>query len=63
MTDTRVRSGRNLISPGWFATLGTPLMAGRDLTDLDRPGAPRVAVVNEAFARKFAGGASPIGRT
>jgi putative ABC transport system permease protein len=62
VTDTRGPVWGNLISPGWFVTFGTPLMAGRDLTDRDRPGAPRVAVVNEAFARKFAGGASPIGR-
>jgi putative ABC transport system permease protein len=61
--DTRGPVWGNLISPGWFGTFGTPLIAGRDLTDRDRPGAPRVAVVNEAFARKFAGGASPIGRT
>ena len=52
----------NLISPGWFATFGTPLVAGRDLTDGDRKGAPRVAVVNEAFARKL-GIRDPIGRT
>ena len=53
----------NLISPGWFAAYGTPLVAGRDVSDRDRQGAPRVAVVNQAFARKFAGGRSPIGRT
>jgi predicted permease len=53
----------NLISPGWFATLGTPLIAGRDITDRDRKGAPRVAVVNETFARTLVNGGNPIGRT
>jgi putative ABC transport system permease protein len=53
----------NLISPGWFATFGTPIVAGRDITDRDRSGAPRVAVVNEAFARRFFPGASPLGHT
>jgi hypothetical protein len=49
--------GFNLvISPGWFATFGTPLIAGRNLTDRDRKGAPPVVVVNQAFARKFLNG-------
>jgi putative ABC transport system permease protein len=33
----------NLISSGWFRTFGTPVIAGRDLTDRDRVGTPRVA--------------------
>src|SRR5207302_9822245 len=63
LSDTRGPIWANLISPGWFATVRIPLIAGRDLTDRDRAGAARVAVVNEAFARKFGGSASPIGRT
>lgn len=53
----------NLISPGWFHTFGTRLTAGRDLADSDRQGTPAVAVVNEAFARTFLNGASPLGHT
>src|SRR5688572_6088429 len=53
----------NLISPGYFATYGTRLIAGRDVTDRDRRGAPGVAIVNETFARRFFGAASPLGRT
>ena len=53
----------NLISPGWFNTFGIALVAGRDFSDGDRQGAPRVAVVNETFARRFASGENPIGRT
>jgi putative ABC transport system permease protein len=52
----------NLISPGYFATYGTRLVAGRDLTDQDRRGAPGVAIVNETFARRFFGDASPLGQ-
>ena len=59
-TDKRVFV--NLISPDWFKTYGTRLLAGRDFTAADKRGAPAVAIVNEAFARKFTGGANPIGR-
>jgi len=51
----------NGITPGWFATFGTPLVAGRLFNDRDRQGAPRVVVVNQAFARNFLNGANPIG--
>jgi predicted permease len=51
----------NGVSPGWFATFGTPLVAGRLFNDRDRRGAPLVVVVNQAFARRFLNGATPIG--
>ncbi len=44
---------QNDVSPGFFRTLAIPLLAGRDFTDGDRQAAPRVAIVNEAFVRKF----------
>ncbi|MFI4945326.1 MAG: ABC transporter permease, partial [Burkholderiales bacterium] len=53
----------NAVSPGWFGTYGTPLVEGRDLDERDLSGAPAVAIVNQAFARRFTAGASPIGRT
>lgn len=53
----------NHVSPGWFRTLGTPILAGRDFTNADGPGDPSVAIVNEAFARRFLNGASPLGHT
>jgi len=53
----------NLVTPEWFAALGMRTVAGRAITAEDVAGAPRVAVVNEAFASTFVGGASPIGRT
>ena len=53
----------NGISPGWIATYGTALLAGRDISERDGVSAPRVALVNQAFARKFLGGANPVGHT
>ncbi|HSK11155.1 MAG TPA: ABC transporter permease, partial [Vicinamibacterales bacterium] len=53
----------NHVTPDWFATYGTRLLGGRDVSGRDRQGAPPVALVNETFARKFLGGGSPIGRT
>lgn len=53
----------NLVSPGWFGTFGTRLTAGRDFVEGDRRGAPRVAIVNETFARRFLSRGSPLGRT
>jgi putative ABC transport system permease protein len=52
----------NLVGPDWFKTYGTKMLAGRDFTAADKRGAPSVAIVNEAFARKFTGGANPMGR-
>jgi predicted permease len=43
----------NIIAPDYFNTLGIPLLAGREFTQSDALGTPKVAVVNEAFARKF----------
>ncbi|HUQ53808.1 MAG TPA: ADOP family duplicated permease [Gammaproteobacteria bacterium] len=53
----------NLVTPEWFAALGMRTVAGRLLTGGDVAGAPRVAVVNEAFATTFVGTSSAIGRT
>jgi predicted permease len=53
---------RLLISPQFFATMGTPLLAGRDLSDADRSSAAHVAVVNETFVRQFFPTGDPLGR-
>jgi len=45
------------ITPGYFATLKQPLLAGREFTAADGAGAPKVAVVNLAFAKRFYGSA------
>lgn len=52
----------NAVAPGYFATLGTPLVSGREFTDRDTAAAPMVAIVNESFARHFFADASPLGR-
>jgi putative ABC transport system permease protein len=43
----------NEVSPGFFGTVGMRLLAGRDFTRSDIQGGPKVAIINEAFARKF----------
>ena len=53
----------NGVSPNYFKAMGTPLLAGRDIADTDRAGAPDVIIVNEAFAKKYFNGENPIGRT
>jgi predicted permease len=52
----------NMVSPGFFKTLGVPLLAGRDFTEADRLGAPRAAIVNQAFVLKFGLGDAPLGK-
>jgi predicted permease len=52
----------NWVAPKFFETYGTPLLAGREFTFQDRGGAARVAIVNQAMARYYFGGASPLGR-
>ncbi len=41
------------VGPGFYGTMQVPLLAGREFTESDGPGAPAVAIINEAFARKF----------
>jgi putative ABC transport system permease protein len=52
----------NRATPGYFQTLGIPLLAGRDFTDADNANGARVYIVNQAFARKCFGSASPVGK-
>jgi predicted permease len=51
------------VSPGYFETMRIPLLSGRAFTDLDTRTSPHVAVVNEAFTRKYLPGVSAIGKT
>jgi predicted permease len=52
----------NRVSAGYFQTLGVDLLDGRPIADRDTSAAPPVAVVNEAFARRFMPGTSAVGR-
>jgi predicted permease len=60
-TQERRRVSLNSVSPNYFATFGTRLLAGRDFRDADL-GQPRRAIVNQALARQYVAGRDPIGR-
>jgi predicted permease len=68
LTDSGVDTARemslvNRVGPGFFSVMGTPLLEGREFDEHDAPGAPLVAIVNQAFAEKFFEGAGPVGKT
>jgi predicted permease len=52
----------NEATADYFKTLGTPLLAGRDFNSGDAIGTPKVAIVNEAVAKRFFAAANPVGR-
>jgi predicted permease len=60
--DADTTSSYNLIGPDYFGTLGITMLAGREFTRSDVLGAPKVAIVNEEFARKFGLGRDAVGR-
>jgi predicted permease len=51
------------VSPGYFNTMGIPLLSGRGFGENDTSASRRVAVVNQAFVRRYLNGSDPIGRT
>jgi len=51
------------ITPGYFKTIGTPLLAGREFNQHDTVASQKVAIVNQEFAHKILGTENPIGRT
>jgi putative ABC transport system permease protein len=60
--DTDTHSFFNSVGPDYFKTMGIPLLAGREFTRADRLGAPKVAIVNETFAKKFNLGREAVGK-
>jgi predicted permease len=52
----------NEVSPGYFATMGIPLLSGREFTRADDESAPRVAIVNQTMVARYWRGQNPIGR-
>src|SRR5262245_49067432 len=63
MPERQRLSNFNAVTPGWFTTFGTPILAGRDFNEGDRKNAPPVILVNQAFAKQFLNSANPIGHT
>jgi putative ABC transport system permease protein len=49
------------VTPGYFRTIGIPIVRGRDFQESDRPGTPPVALINEVMAQRFFSGRNPIG--
>jgi predicted permease len=60
--DTDADARYNEVSAGYFRVLGVPLRAGREFTPADIPGSPKVAIVNETFAKKFGLGRDAVGK-
>ena len=50
------------VGPRYFATMGIPVLAGREFADTDTKGTPKVAIINETMAKYFFGTTNPIGR-
>ena len=62
--DRKVKGVTNIarISPGYFKTIATPILMGRDFNGHDTASAPSVAIVNQSFVKKFFPAGSPIGQ-
>ena len=54
-------SAWDMVGPGYFSTLGIPILQGREILERDHAGAPKVCVINEAFAKTFFAGRNPLG--
>ena len=55
-------AGLRYVTPGYFRTLGIPVLQGRSFSVADEAGAPRVIVINDALARRYFAGEDPVGR-
>jgi predicted permease len=60
LAEKRVRVAYNPVAPGYFATLGIPLIRGRDFDARDTLGAPKVVIISERMARHLEG--NPVGQ-
>jgi len=61
--DDDLRANFRSISPGYFSTLGLPILAGRDFNDADRDGSDRVVVISKSVADRLFPGQPAIGRS
>jgi predicted permease len=55
-------AANSVVSPGYFRTMGIPLLRGRDFSDQDRPDSVPVAVVSQAFVNQYLPGPNPLGQ-
>ena len=53
----------NVAGPGFFSTLGVPVLAGRDFADSDTASSPHAGIINEQFAQRFLPNMNPLGHT
>lgn len=60
--ENRPSSAYSVVCPNYFATLGIPVLEGREFTQQDSLGAPAVIVINEAMARKYWPKENPVGK-
>ncbi len=59
--DEEVGASQDGVSPDYFRTIGVPLVAGREFTERDGTGAPKVVVVNETFVKTYFAGRDAMG--
>ena len=60
--DENMSPNAAVVSPGYFATMEIPFVAGRDFTEQDNASRTKVVIVNQTFARYFFGSSNPIGK-
>jgi predicted permease len=59
--DEDMNVDQNFVGPNFLATMGIPLLNGREFSEADTGTSPKVAIINEAMARRFFAGRNPIG--
>ncbi|MGA2252972.1 FtsX-like permease family protein, partial [Terracidiphilus sp.] len=62
LTDGQVHGQEDHVSPGFFRTLGIPILRGRDIASTDTDTTPRVAIISRSYARQLFGDKDPIGQ-
>lgn len=62
LTDTQVHGQEDHVAPGYFATVGIPILRGRDFSFADTIKTQRVAIISRSYARKLFGNDDPIGQ-
>ena len=60
--EKRQMAAFNVVGPGFFSAVGIPLVRGREFSPRDAVGAPKVVIINEAFAKQYFSGQDPVGQ-